>query len=74
MPEITYIFQSKRPAWATPEALLELKQQGKTLKQIGDVANISPERVRQLIKKAKPDLTRAYQFAQESQNSKDSLH
>ena len=55
MPEITYVFESKRPVWATPEALFELKQQGKTLKQIGDIANISPERVRQLILKAKKE-------------------
>jgi len=50
---VSYQVETKRPAWATPEVLKAMKNEGKTLKQIAGLIGVSRERVRQLIKRVK---------------------
>lgn len=50
---VTYERKTKLPEWATPEVLKAMRDNGKTLRQIGDIVGVSYETVRLLIKKAK---------------------
>lgn len=50
---ITYEIETKLPEWATPEALKALKAGGKTLRELGEMAGVSYETIRQLILKVK---------------------
>ena len=50
---ITYQGETKLPEWATPEALKALKEAGKTLKELGEMAGVSYETIRRQILKVK---------------------
>jgi len=52
---ITYEFESRLPEWATPEALKALRDNGKTLRELGNMAGVSYETIRREILKAKAD-------------------
>lgn len=50
---ITYEIETNLPEWATPEALKALNDGGKSLRELAEMAGVSYETIRQLIKKAK---------------------
>ena len=49
---VTYERDSKLPEWATPQVLKLMQKEGKSLREIGRLAGVSRETVRQLILKA----------------------
>ena len=52
---ITYERESKLPEWATPSFLAKLQKDGKTLRELGNMAGVSYETIRREILKAKAD-------------------
>jgi len=51
--KVTYERESNLPDWATPEALKALNDGGKSLRELGEMAGVSYETIRLLIKKAR---------------------
>ena len=50
---VTYERESKVPDWATPQRIKSLKDNGMTLRQIGELAKVSHETIRKILLQAK---------------------